>query len=129
MAKNNSYPGGFRLTLKKARELALQEFGTAKGLEAEPCAMSGYFHMRLGSLGIQIHPDIYGSGCIEVVVALSGGYGRCVQYHDPETLKENFEVEEKRANRENRDRLEDWVNTQGPEFCHAAVDRIWNAGG
>lgn len=30
-----SYPGGFRLTLKTARALAVQEFGTAKGLEPD----------------------------------------------------------------------------------------------
>ena len=30
-----SYPGGFRLTLKTARALAVQEFGTAKRLEPD----------------------------------------------------------------------------------------------
>ena len=30
-----SYPGDFRLTLKTARALVVQEFGTAKGLEPD----------------------------------------------------------------------------------------------
>lgn len=125
MAKKD-YAGGFRLTLKKARELALQEFGTAKGLEAEQNAPAGYFHMRFGALGVHIRPDIYGSGCIKIEVRLSGGYGTCTQYHDPETLQEKFEVEEVCERREKQDRLKEWVDDLGPELAHAAVDRLWN---
>ncbi len=33
MARAKVYPGGFRLTLAAARNLAVQEFGTAKGLK------------------------------------------------------------------------------------------------
>ena len=40
--------GGVKLTLKKARELALQEFGTAKGLQREEDALPDYYIMRLG---------------------------------------------------------------------------------
>ena len=35
MARKKDYPGGFRLTLATAQRLAVQEFGTAKGLEPE----------------------------------------------------------------------------------------------
>ena len=35
MARKKDYPGGFRLTLTTAQRLAVQEFGTAKGLEPE----------------------------------------------------------------------------------------------
>lgn len=41
MAKK-SYPGGFRLTLATARRLAVQEFGTAKGLEPDYDVMDKY---------------------------------------------------------------------------------------
>lgn len=121
-----SYAGGFRLTQKQARALALQEFGTAKGLEAEPNAPDGYFNMRFGALGVRIHPDICCSGCIKIEVQLSGGTGVCTQYHDPETLQENFEVEEQYSRREKQDRLKEWVDDLGPELAHAEVDRLWN---
>ena len=56
MAKKR-YPGGFRLTLKTARALAVREFGTAKGLEREPGMPEGYYHMMIGNLEVQIHPS------------------------------------------------------------------------
>lgn len=56
MTKKNSYPGGVKLTATKARAVAMQEFGTAKGLTKEETAMPGYFKMRLGNLFIRIHP-------------------------------------------------------------------------
>lgn len=44
--KRRIYPKKMpRLTLKKARALLIQEFGTAKGLEKDPCALDGYFQM------------------------------------------------------------------------------------
>lgn len=45
MKKN--YPGGVKLTLKTARAVAVQEFGTAKGLEKEEVAMPGYTDAEL----------------------------------------------------------------------------------
>lgn len=129
MSRKKEYPGGIRLTLKKARELAIREFGTAKGLEVEPCAMPGYFHMRFGNLFVRIHPDVCGSGCIKVDVSCVSGYGYCTQFYNPDTLKQDFEAEEQYRREVERDSLKDWIDTQGPEFCHAAVDRIWNQGG
>lgn len=128
MSRKKEYPGGIRLTLEKARKLAIREFGTAKGLEVETCAMPGYFHMCLGNLFVRIHPDVCGSGCIKAVVSFAGGYGYCTQFYDPDTLEEDFEAEEQYRREAERDGLKDWIDTQGPEFCHAAVDRIWNQG-
>lgn len=42
MPQKKPYPGGFRLTLKTARALAVQEFGTAKGLEPDYAVMDKY---------------------------------------------------------------------------------------
>lgn len=51
-----SYPGGFRLTLKTARALAVQEFGTAKGLEPDRGTdLEGYFRMQMGE-PLCLHP-------------------------------------------------------------------------
>lgn len=67
MTMKKEYPGGVKLTLKTARAVAVQEFGTAKGLEKEEVAMPGYFKMKLGNLFVRIHPDTYdGTGCIVV---------------------------------------------------------------
>ena len=51
--KKKDYPGGVKLTATKARAVAMQEFGTAKGLTKEETAMPGYFKMKLGSLFIR----------------------------------------------------------------------------
>ena len=57
MAKK-SYPGGFRLTLATARRLAVQEFGTAKGLEPDRGTyLEGFFTMQMGNMGVSISPD------------------------------------------------------------------------
>lgn len=50
-----SYPGGFRLTLKTARALAVQEFGTCKGLKQASWHNSeGFYEMTMGNLEIEI---------------------------------------------------------------------------
>lgn len=48
MTKKNSYPGGVKLTATKARAVAMQEFGTTKGLTKEETAMPGYLARRAG---------------------------------------------------------------------------------
>lgn len=118
--------GGVKLTLKKARELALQEFGTAKGLQREENAMRDYYIMRLGNMRVRIAPDTYGgTGCILIEVRLNG-YRCAFQLHDPETLQQDFKAEEERVRRDQREALQDWIGTNGPEVCHAEVEKIWN---
>lgn len=118
--------GGVKLTLKKARELALQEFGTAKGLQREEAALPDCYIMRLGNMCVRITPDTYGgTGCILIEVSLNG-YGRAFQLHDPETLQQDFEAEENRLRKDRREALQDWIGTNGPDVCHAEVEKIWN---
>jgi len=127
MAERTNHPGRIKLTMKKARELAIQELGTAKGLMAEPCSMKGYYCMTIGNLTARIHPDWCGdSGCIILTVALGSGSGESVQFHDPETLEQNFGAEEKRRMEIEQERLETWVDGYGPEHCHQKIDEIWN---
>lgn len=96
MGQKKTYPGGFRLTLATARRLALQEFGTARGLEKDPATdLEGYFRMEMGNLCISIRPDIGMSGCIEVTVYLNTASHRCVGYFNRETLEPDFETLEK----------------------------------
>ena len=65
-----SYPGGFRLTLATARRLAVQEFGTAKGLGPyQTTDLEGFFKMEMGNLHIHIRSDMGMSGCIQVDVS------------------------------------------------------------
>lgn len=88
------YPGGVKLTLKTARAVAVQEFGTAKGLEKEEVAMPGYFKMKLGNLFIRIHPDTYdGTGCIVVSAELAFGTGQNLKFLNPDTLQDDFDAQ------------------------------------
>lgn len=128
MAKKD-YPGGFRLTLATARKLAVQEFGTDKGLKADNWAgMEGYFLMEMGNLYVSIRPDIKTSGCIEVRVGLCTAGNQCVGYFDPKTLEPNYEVMDMYERRERRAALELWVYGKEPESCHKLIDEIWNRG-
>lgn len=123
------YPGGFRLTMKTARALAVQEFGTAKGLDVDRVTcLDGYFRMELGNLHVSIHPDMGMSGCIELVVGMSTANHRCVGYFNRETLEPDFDVMEKYGRKEKREALEQWVYGGGPEPCHKLIDEIWNKG-
>lgn len=110
--------GEIHLTQKQTRALSLQLFGTAKGLEAEPNAPVGYYHKRFGGLGVRIHPDICGSGCIIIEVQLSGGIGTSTQYYDPVTLQENFEIEEHYSRNEKQDRLKERADELGTELAY-----------
>ena len=127
MGQKKSYPGGFRLTLATARRLAVQEFGTAKGLESDRrTELEGYFTMAMGNLSISIRPDIGMSGCIEMIVGMSTADHRCVGYFNRETLEPDFDVMEKYERAEKREALEQWVFGGGPEPCHKLIDEVWN---
>ena len=87
MARKKEYLGGFRLTLATARKLAVQEFGTAKGLEPDRGTyLEGFFTMRMGNMGISISPDLGMSGCIVVRAGLCTASHTCVGYFNRETL-------------------------------------------
>lgn len=49
MTKKKQYPGGVKLTAKTARALAIQEFGTARGLTKSTSFVGVYF-MEFGNL-------------------------------------------------------------------------------
>ena len=53
MTKKKQYPGGVKLTAKTARALAIQEFGTARGLTKSTSFVGVYF-MEFGNLRCQI---------------------------------------------------------------------------
>jgi len=121
------YPGGFRLTLAATKKLALQEFGTAKGLkQAERYNSEGFYVMGLGQLEISIHPDMNCSGCIQIDISMDGAPGHIYQLHDQDTLLRNYKEEDVQRRKERREVLEDWVSCGGPEPCHKAIDDFWN---
>ena len=120
------YPGGFRLTMKTAKELARQEFRTATGLMRDTDTdLEGYFVMNLGNLAITIRPDIRMSGCIEVRAGMHTANHSCVGYFDPATLEPRYDVMERYEREENQEWLEQWVFGAGPEPCHKLIDEIW----
>ena len=128
MAKKE-YPGGFRLTLATARQLAVQEFGTAKGLkQGEWYNSEGFYEMILGNLEVEIHPDMSGSGCIQITVSMHGAPGHICQLHDRDTLHRNYKEEDVQRRKEHREAFEEWVSADGPDACHKLVDETWEKG-
>ena len=129
MAGKKTYPGGFRLTLATARKLAVQEFGTAKGLERDrSTCLEGHFRMETGNLAVSIQPDSGMSGCIVVRVGLCTASHMCVGYFNRETLEPDYAVMDKYERREKREALETWVKDIGPDACHKLIDEVWNRG-
>lgn len=125
MAKKKQYPGGVKLTLKTARAIAMQEFGTARGLQKDDCGMPGYFTMEIENLYVRIHPDTYDeTGCIVVSTKMANGTGQSLKLLDPETLQENFDALERYIRLSKKSQMEDWVNLNGPEFCHKQINSL-----
>lgn len=88
MSRKEQQHGGVKLTAKTARALAMQEFGTARGLTKSTTFVGVYF-MEFGNLRIEICAD---AACIAVRVVLAHGTGSSVKYFDPDTLQENFKA-------------------------------------
>ena len=88
MSRKEQHHGGVKLTAKTARTLAIQEFGTARGLTKSTSFVGAYF-MEFGNLRIEICAD---AACIAVRVVLAHGTGSSVKYFDPDTLQENFKA-------------------------------------
>lgn len=123
--RKKDYPGGFRLTLATARRLAIQEFGTAKGLEPDRgTCLDGFFTMQMGNMVVSIRPDLGMSGCIVVCARLCTASHTCVGYFDRETLEPDYDVMDKYLRKEKREALETWVGEIGPDACHAMIDGI-----
>ena len=124
---DGNYPSGLRLTMKTAKALAVQEFGTAKGLERED-GMENCFRMELGNLSITIRPDTCMSRYITVRARLSSGGGRSIGFYDRETLKPDFDALMRYELEEKQNALEQWVFADGPEPCHKAIEACWKRG-
>ena len=112
------------ISLKRARELAQRELGTAAGLCRTPETLGGHFEMRLGRLRVRIRPDMSGdTGCVELTV--SAGGARLTRLFDPETLMEDLAAEERLRSYLRQEELECWVEALGPEKCRTEIERIW----
>lgn len=110
MADKRHHPEITRLTLKKAKQLAKQEFGTAKGLKHESGDPIGLYSMDIGNLEIRIHPHHCGPAReerFEIRVGMKGAYRSSWQLHDPETLQQDFEAEERYRQIERRALMEE----------------------
>ena len=122
--KKNS---GTMLTLEKARMLAVQEFGTDRGL-SEGWRMQGGYIMQSGNLLIRIHPvtqrDI---PVIKVEVCFkitSPGCGFTVKIFNPETFEEDLDAEREYRQMDWEESLENWVNGYSAEICHQKINDI-----
>lgn len=127
MAGNKTYPGGFRLTMKTARALAIQEFGTAKGLEPDRGTdLEGFFRMEMGNLVVSMNPDMGMSGCIELRTWMCTANHTCIGYFNRETLDPDYSVMDRYEREKKREALETWIFGGGPEPCHKLIDQIWD---
>lgn len=124
MTKKKQCHGGGKLTAKTARALAIQEFGTARGLTKSTTFVGVYF-MEFGNLRIGICAD---AACIVVRVVLAHGTGSSVKYFDHDNLQENFKAIDKHREDEDRAIISDWVNLNGPEYCRKQIEEIWTHG-
>lgn len=111
-----------KLTVKKAKEIALKVLGTSKGLTKDPYCEFAY-EITMGDFCAAIRCAASGSSLIEVSVR--GPVHTAYGLYNPDTLEEAFQEEEMFRLREKRDIFEEWVCENGPEPCKAEVDRIW----
>lgn len=122
--KKNS---GTMLTLEKARMLAVQEFGTDRGL-SEGWRMQGGYIMQFGNLLIRIHPAIQRDiPVIKVEVCFkitSPGCGFIVKIFNPETFEEDLDAEREYRQMDWEESLENWVNGYSAEICHQKINDI-----
>ena len=122
--KKNS---GTMLTLEKARMLAVQEFGTDRGL-SEDWRMQGGYIMQFGNLLIRIHPAIQRDiPVIKVEVCFkiaSPGCGFIVKIFNPETFEEDPDAEREYRQMDWEESLENWVNGYGAEICRQKINDI-----
>lgn len=63
--------------------------------------------MRFGNLEIEIHPDMKGSGCIQINVSMDGTRGHIRQLHNRDTLSRNYEEEDARRRQDLLELLEE----------------------
>ena len=123
MAKRN--PLYVKVTAKLARELAMKQFGTAKGLKKSESFHDRY-EMRMGNLVIEIRPSYWTPGLVAMNVRMNAASGD-TYFFKGDTLEPDFNEDERERQRRTRSFLEDWVfSHRDPEQCKAEIDRIWN---
>lgn len=124
MKKNPQSTNRVKLTAKLARSAAMQEFGTARGLE-KSAAFIGHYTMSLGNLNVDIFTE---DDSIVVLVKLMYGVGASVKYLDPKTLQENFNAIEAHYCAHKQEIINDWVDSNGVKSCCEQVNAIWERG-
>lgn len=115
------------VTLEQARDLAIQEFGTAMDLQQDISRPTGWYCMDLGSLRISIQPDTCArTGCIVLAVSMEGMTGQLVQLYDPETLVVDDISGRYFARCQQQQLIEQWVLERGLDYCRETIYRLWN---
>ena len=113
-----------KVTAKLARELAMKQFKTAKGLKKSE-SFNDRYEMSMGFLTIEFRPSYSEPGLVEVDVRIAPNGGWTYFYH-PDTLEPDFDADERELLRRRRSFLHDWAfSYNGPEACKAEIDRIW----
>lgn len=116
-----------KLTLEKAKALAVQELGTCEGIRALN-APGGWFHMDLGKMEVNIYlvwPVDSDLVALELWKGKAGARGVMIrQFFQLDTLEEDLDAEEKDEKNEKQSSIREWVEDNGVKKCLEMVDRI-----
>lgn len=117
-----------KLSQKTAKTLIQREIGlSAARLEQTkiPGSITSYT-MSIGSLGIKVENDWFTSnGRIKLTITNGIGGNVIQMYFHPDTLNRDFGAEDAEKQDAQTEARNNWVFTHGTEYCHKAVDRIW----
>ena len=120
-----------KLTHKAAKEIAIKELGTAKGLLANEnnCKEFQIYEMRLGCLSVTIKTT---EDCVGYAYVLYGGN---YKYYCLETLEEDFAMSETESRIRHTELIKDMascnrgtvikalIDLYGPEECHRLINQ------
>ena len=114
-----------KLSMQKAKELAVKVCGTSKGLTKDADAPFDIYEMEIGLLHMTIRfPDWREENRIGVSVYTWSG-PRISLLFDPETLEEDDEAEDRQRQQDKREQFEEWVGCYGPDLCKQKIDQTW----
>jgi hypothetical protein len=122
-----------KLSFKTAKAIAIQEFGTAKGLIPCECNNEEYqrYEIKMGNHAISISNDSYnhwGIACIRFCGEAT--------YIDMETLEENYKITDSERDKARKELISDAVSCNGKfvfralleeyglETCHRMLDEV-----
>lgn len=118
-----------KLTKQTAKTLIQRETGlSAARMEQTkiPGSIVAY-EMIVGTLTVKVENDWFNlNGRIKLTITDGAGGNIIKMYFHPETLNRDFVAEDADKRDEEAESRMTWLQLHGPEYCHKAIDRMWN---